>query len=79
MWNLVGKMIGGRRGEIEMKGEGCLMGICGGLKNELRGKEKIGLKWLMMGVKNGEIEEVYEKMVELGDMGEFIDEGVKRY
>ena len=79
MSNLISGVIPPTQGKVTIKGEAALISIAAGLNNELTGRENIELKCLMLGFRKDEIERLMPDIIEFADIGEFIDQPVKKY
>jgi teichoic acid transport system ATP-binding protein len=79
MSNLISGVIPPTSGSIEINGDAALISIGAGLNNELTGRENIELKCLMLGFKKEEIQQLMPEIIDFADIGEFIDQPVKKY
>ncbi|PFN80581.1 teichoic acid ABC transporter ATP-binding protein [Bacillus sp. AFS076308] len=79
MSNLISGIIPPTNGKITINGEVALISISAGLNSELTGRENIELKCLMLGLKKDEIQKLMPDIIEFADIGEFIDQPVKKY
>ena len=77
--NILGGVSMPTSGEIEINGESALIAIGLGMNNFLTGIENIELKALMMGYKKSEIEEIKQEIIDLADIGEFINQPLRTY
>lgn len=67
-------------GEIEVEGKvGALLELTSGFDPEFSGRENIYLKGQLIGMKNSEIEEVEEEIIEFAEVGEYIDQPLRTY
>lgn len=79
MSNLISGVIPPTSGQVKIKGDASLISIAAGLNNELTGRENIELKCLMLGFKRQEIENLMPEIIDFAEIGEFIDQPVKKY
>lgn len=77
--NLITGIIPPTTGTIDLYGETSLIAINSGLNNELSGLENIELKCLMLGFTKKQIKELTPQIIEFADIGQFIDQPVKKY
>ena len=66
-------------GEIFVNGEQALVAINTGLNRQLTGIENIKLKAAMLGLSRKKLDEVIEGVKEFSELGEFINQPVKKY
>lgn len=66
-------------GKIDIRGKASLIAIASGLDGQLTGRENIELKCLMLGFSKLEIKEMTPQIIEFADIGNFIDQPVKKY
>jgi len=68
------------RGRALIQGRtGALIELAAGFHPDLTGRENVFLQGAIMGMKRGEIERQFERIVEFAEISEFIDTQVKRY
>lgn len=77
--NLISGIIPPTSGSIETVGETSLIAISSGMNNELTGRENIELKCLLLGYSKKKIKEITPSIIEFADIGNFIDQPVKKY
>lgn len=66
-------------GHIEINGEQALIAINSGLNNQLTGLENIKLKGALLGLSKKRINEIIDGVIEFAELGDFIDQPVKKY
>jgi teichoic acid transport system ATP-binding protein len=77
--NIISGVIPPSEGSVNINGEAALISIAAGLNNELTGRENIEMKCLMLGFKKQEIEKLMPEIIEFAEIGDFIDQPVKKY
>lgn len=77
--NLIAEVNRPTSGEIQINGESRLIAISAGLNQNLTGKENIRLKCLMHGLKEKEINIIFEQIAEFSELGEFLNQPIKSY
>lgn len=77
--NLISGVIPPTSGKVKINGDAALISIAAGLNNELTGRENIELKCLMLGFKKADIEVLMPEIIDFAEIGEFIDQPVKKY
>lgn len=67
-------------GEIEVKGRvSALLELTAGFDSELSGRENIYLKGQISGLRDNEIKEIEQDIVDFAELGEYIDQPVRTY
>lgn len=67
-------------GHVVVNGKiGALIELQAGLSKELTGRENIYLKFNILGIRNNEIADLMEEVIEFSELGEYIDQSVKTY
>ncbi|WP_040207129.1 teichoic acids export ABC transporter ATP-binding subunit TagH [Neobacillus jeddahensis] len=79
MSNIISGVIPPTLGTLQINGEVALISIGAGLNNQLTGRENIELKCLMLGFSKQKIQELMPDIIEFADIGDFIDQPVKKY
>ncbi|MEH7116843.1 teichoic acids export ABC transporter ATP-binding subunit TagH [Neobacillus vireti] len=77
--NIISGIIPPTSGSVKINGNAALIAIAAGLNNELTGRENIELKCLMLGFKKDEIEKLMPEIIDFAEIGNFIDQPVKKY
>jgi teichoic acid transport system ATP-binding protein len=77
--NLISGVVPPTSGSVRINGDAALISIGAGLNNELSGRENIELKCLMLGFKKKDIERLMPEIIEFAEIGDFIDQPVKKY
>lgn len=77
--NLISEIIYPNSGQIEVNGDVAIIAVSQGLKGVLTGRENIHLKCLMLGMTEEEIDNRMDEIIEFADIGEFIDQPIKKY
>jgi ABC-type polysaccharide/polyol phosphate transport system ATPase subunit len=68
------------RGRARIQGRtGALIELAAGFHPDLTGRENVFLQGAIMGMKRGEIQQQFDRIVEFAEISEFIDTQVKRY
>lgn len=66
-------------GSVDIIGEQALIAINSGFNNKLTGRENIELKGVLLGFSKQKIKEITESVIEFSELGEFINQPVKKY
>jgi teichoic acid transport system ATP-binding protein len=77
--NIIAGVLQPTSGVVDVNGDTSLIAISAGLNTELTGRENISLKCLMMGFSKKEIKELEPEIIDFAEIGQFIDQPVKRY
>lgn len=77
--NIISGVVPPTKGSVRTVGQTALIAIQSGLNTELTGRENIELKCLMLGFKKKEIKQLEPDIIEFADIGQFIDQPVKKY
>lgn len=77
--NLISEIIYPNSGQIDVNGDVAIIAVSQGLKGVLTGRENIHLKCLMLGMTEEEIESRMDDIIDFADIGEFIDQPIKKY
>lgn len=68
------------QGTVTVKGRvAALLELTAGFSSEMSGRENIYLKGYLLGLKDDEIKEIEEKVIEFADLGDYIDQPVRTY
>ncbi len=67
-------------GEVYVEGRvSALLELTAGFSNDMTGRENIYFKGYVLGMKDDEIKEIEEKVIEFADLGDYIDQPVRTY
>ena len=77
--NMISEIIVPTSGSCEVNGDVAIIAVSQGLKKVLTGRENIMLKCLMLGMTEKEIKEKMPHIIEFADIGDFIDQPIKKY
>ncbi len=67
-------------GDVEVEGRvSALLELTAGFSNDMTGRENIYFKGYVLGMKDDEIKEIEQKVIEFADLGEYIDQPVRTY
>ena len=67
-------------GDVTVRGKvAALLELTAGFYPDMTGRENIGMKGLILGLTEGEIEDIEDDIVEFADLGEYIDQPVRTY
>ncbi len=67
-------------GDVYVKGRvSALLELTAGFSGDMTGRENIYFKGYVLGMKDDEIKEIEEKVIEFADLGEYIDQPVRTY
>lgn len=77
--NIISGIIYPDYGTVSVDGEVAIIAVSQGLKKVLTGRENIKLKCLMLGMTESEIEKKIPDIIEFADIGQFIDQPIKKY
>lgn len=79
LMKMVAGIIPNTTGVIDIYGDTSLIAINAGLRGNMTGRENIKLKGLMLGLTDQEIAERMDDIIDFSELGDFIDQQVKRY
>lgn len=67
-------------GDVEVHGRvAALLELTAGFSDDMTGRENIYFKCYVLGMKDDEISQIEEKIIEFADLGEYIDQPVRTY
>jgi teichoic acid transport system ATP-binding protein len=77
---VISKILNPDTGDIQVEGQvSALLSLGTGFNKELTGKENIFLNGMMLGFRRKEIQRMYHDIVEFADIGDFIEQPIKKY